>query len=315
MKSNLIYFTPKSATEKRAILQFLPAFSYATMSNVVSHIEFQSGVASQDVKPFLCENSLIMLDFSNDEQFQLIQSAVNTGLKSSIQNTSFGGFCEGAGKKCVIVNIGKPLDVDVEELQKLYNSRSSICLKMWGITANEVKEKCASVNNFSSLNHVILDSFGDITLAVESCDHSYLLQELYQIFSQYIYFEGYDSLFDCVADLCSVRKREFGLLDFAGGEFISMMTSNSLIKPFCVDLQNFGVTKSTTLDEIRSLLSRRKLGFIVLLAQQKTGYKVIFIDEDVHSFDVPNESNYPLEYLKNFALFKIFNKLRKNVLY
>ncbi len=315
MKTNLIYFTPKSANEKRAILNFLPAFSCSTISTFISHIELQPDVSAQDVKPFLSENALIMLDFADDEKFELIQSAVNSAFHSSIQNTSFGGFCESKDKKCTIINIGKSFDVDIEELQKLYNVRPSICLKMWGITRDEVVEKCRQVNNFSSLNHIILDSFGDVTLAVESCDYGYLSQELYQLFSPYIYYEGYSSLFECVADLCSVRKREFGVLDFAGGEFLNMLNSNSLINPFCVDLQNFGIVKSSTLDDIRSLLVSRNLGFIVLLAQQKTGYKVIFIDEDVHSFDVPKQFDFPLEYLKNFTLFKIFNKLKKNVLY
>ena len=315
MKTNLIYFTPKSAAEKRAILKLLPAFSYGSLSEIVAHIELQNSVSTQDLKSLLSTNSLICLDFSVDSLFELVQTAVTSALHASIQNTDFGGFCEGSGKRCAIINIGKPVNLDVDTFNKLYNAHPSICLKMWGISAQEVRQKCSLINNFSSLNHVIFDSFGDITLSVESCDHTYLLQELYSAFAPYIYFEQFASMLDCVAELCSVRKREFGVLDMVGGEVINDLMAISQVKPFCVNLANLGVTKTSTIDEIKALLSRRNLAFAVLLAQQKAGFKLIFIDDDIHSFDVSSvDPLFPCEYLKNFTFNKIFNKLKKNTI-
>jgi len=145
---------------------------------------------------------------------------------------------------------------------------------------------------------------------------SFLTQELYQRLAPYIYYEEFRSLFDCVVELVSVRKREFGILDFAGGEVLAELQSSQEVKPFLVNLANLGATKTTTLEELKMLVARRKLSFATILVPRKDGYKVIFIDEEIHSFDVEAlDLSSGIEYLKNFVYNKMLNKLKKNVLY
>jgi len=309
MKTNLLYFTPKSSMEKRAIESILPAFSYGTMSSIVCKTELANFAESVDIAAILGTNSLIMLDFSIDEQFQKVQKAVNSVFRTTIQNTDFGGFCEAKGKFCSIINIGKSVRVDTDELHKLYKVNPSICLKLWGIEVPQIFEKCSTINNFSSLNYVAYDNFGDVTLAIESCADTYLKQELYGMLSEYIYIEEFRTLLDCVAELGSVRKREFGVLDFTG-EILPELTAIPELKPFVVNMADLGATKSTTLGELKTLLHARKLNFIALIAPQRGGHKVIFLDEEVHTFDFPPEKEF--EYVKNFVYFKILNKLKKN---
>jgi len=316
MKTNLIYFKPKSNLEKRAISLTLPAFSYGSMCDIVCSSELSDRADVSDLKSLLFTNSVIALDFSDDEKFEKVQKAVTSAFRTAIQNTNFGGFCEANGKSCAIINVGKNPSIDVEKLHELYKVHPSVCLKLWGITVPEIEEKCSEINNFSSLNHIICDSFGDITLAIESCVDSFLTQELYQRLAPYIYYEEFRSLFDCVVELVSVRKREFGILDFAGGEVLAELQSSQEVKPFLVNLANLGATKTTTLEELKMLVARRKLSFATILVPRKDGYKVIFIDEEIHSFDVEAlDLSSGIEYLKNFVYNKMLNKLKKNVLY
>ena len=53
--------------------------------------------------------------------------------------------------------------------------------------------------------------------------------------SEYIYIEEFRSLLDCVAELGSVRKRDFGVLDFTN-EIFPELNSIAELKPFLVNI-------------------------------------------------------------------------------
>ncbi|MBR4270913.1 MAG: hypothetical protein IKQ31_04520 [Clostridia bacterium] len=313
MKTNLVYFSNCTPQQKMAIHKFLPSFTYGTFSSIVSKTELVTFADVGDIKNALTSSSIIALDFSDDALFRKVQSALSQYYHTSVKNTDFGGFCKGNSNQfCSVVNIGKEPYLEVETLQSLYDTQNPSCYKLWGISAVDLMQQCSEINGFNFKSYVLSEYFGDLYLLIQDDDDDFK-QELYQYLGNYIYIEKFCTPLESVAEIEGIRKHPFGVMDFIGGEITNTLLSDEQLKPYVTNLENWGINKTTTLEEIKKLVFARQLSFALLVLPSKDGIKVIFIDDDIHPFTIKNESEFgSMEYLKNFVCIKIFNKLRKN---
>ena len=313
MKTNLIYFSNCLQSQKLDILDSLPGFVYGSFSKIWAKTELNAYCDVEDIKNALTNSSVIALDFSDDELFSKVQTAVSQKYHAAVKNTAFGGFCKsGANQFCCVINIGKKPKFDIDELQSLYQNSDVLCLKLWGISESELVKLCNSADSFNFKSYTIYEHFGDIYLVVKDEGDEVFRQECYQLLSNYIYFEEFNTPLGSIAEIESVRKSLFGIMDFTGQVFD--MFYDEMLKPFVTNLANCGVNKNTTIDQIKKLVFSRGLSFALVIAPTKEGTKVIFIDDDIHPFTIENKEDKlgQTEYLKNFICIKIFNKLRKN---
>ena len=315
MKTNLIYFSNCTPEQKLDISNFLPAFCFGSFSSVVSKTELALFADVDDIKNALTNSSIIVLDFSDDNLFHKVQSALSQKYHTNVKNTDFGGFCKNnSSQVCSIINIGKKPQLNINELKTLYNVGDTSCFKMWGISVEDLLKKCSSISSFNFKQYVVCEHFKDVYFVIKDDNDQSFTQELYQAFADNIYFEEYNTPLGSITEIESVRKTAFGVLDFVGGEIANLFLNNNELRPFVTNLANCGLSKNTTFDEIKQLVFVRNLSFAMVVVPSKEGIKVIFIDDDVHPFTVSQNTTEfgQMEYLKNFVCIKIFNKLRKN---
>ncbi len=315
MKTNLIYFSNCSPQQKMAIHRFLPAFTYGAFSNIVAKTELAHFADVGDIKNTLTSSSIIALDFSDDMLFRKVQSALSQYYHSSVKNTDFGGFCKNSsGHVCSVVNIGKDPEIDIETLQNLYEVNGVTCYKLWGISGAELLDKCSKIDSFNFKSYTLCEYFGDVYFVVQDDGDDEFKQELYQQFANNIYIEEFSSPLESVAEIETIRKYPFGVIDFLNGELTKALLSDEQLKPYVTNLSNWGVDTRTTIEEIKQIVFTRKLSFALLVLPSKEGMKVIFIDDDIYPYTInKSETEFgSMEYLKNFVCIKIFNKLRKN---
>ncbi len=273
-------------------------------------------IEPQELLSLFKENTIIAVPFDNEGVLQKIRLATDVYFDGKYVKQDFGYVSTKGDRHCCIVDTTlNNLDAtfDYENLKKIFNAVNTFCVKIFGISKNEVLNAIKPLLNSEKYDYSYYSEFGDLLFCfINNKTEQHLFEnfkrDFYAKLGDYIYIDEPLMLKQSLIDLLQIRKMRFTILDNCTNNYInSVFCENPILNSYYIKIDETNISLN-----LKSILTSFNLDFLVLITNTEQGICVSFINEigEQQAYFKEQLNNYiSMQKFCNFVFYEILKKI------